>query len=157
MANSQKNDLGNLARLLSSTNEILQAFDAAVTAFNALNKDDGVEKFMDLLDPNVLLENLDGTVTFRGETEVRNFINDKLKATKPQFIPSSTPVTHDVTQWFGYVKGSAQWTDHDGDSDDAGVSMGYDFGFAKAKVSGKWLLFVVRSSRPYIKATAVGL
>jgi hypothetical protein len=157
MANSQKNDQGNLARLLSSTNDILQAFSVAVTAFNDLNAPGGVPKFMALLDPCVLLETLDGTVTYRGTTEVRDYINNNLKATNPEFMPSSPPGTHDVTDWFGYVTGSAQWTDQDGDTDDNGIQIGYDFGFAKAKGSGKWLLFVIRSSRPYIMATSVGL
>ena len=146
----------NLATVITSTTEILQAFGAAVTAFNNLNAAGGVDEFMTLLDPGVLLETINGAVVYRGKPEVRDYLVDHLAPSKPVFIPTTTPVTQGVTDWFGYVKGTANWSDTDNDSDDTGVSMGYCFGFAK-NPSGNWLLLIVRSSRPYTNATSISL
>jgi hypothetical protein len=125
---------------------ILQAFHAAVAAFNAINQPGGLAPFQALLDPAIVLQKIDGTTAYRDIVPVMTYITNTLAPTNPKFHPITSHALdpHDVADNFGYVRGVAKWKDDQHDQDG---NLSFDFGFSYDGT--QWLLLLVKSSKPY--------
>ena len=99
----------NLATVIASTTEILQAFGAAVTAFNNLNAAGGVDEFMTLLDPGVLLETINGAVVYPGKPGSKRLSSRSSRAFKASLYSSDSRHAGRYRLDYGYVKGTANY------------------------------------------------